>query len=30
MLTTGGDLGVQRLSPEFGDDEVFFQVKFFI
>ena len=24
MLTTGGDLGVQRLSPEFGDDEIFF------
>ena len=24
MLTTGGGLGVQRLSPEFGDDEPFF------
>jgi len=24
MLTSGGDLG--RLSPEFGDDEVFFRL----
>ena len=24
MLTTGGDLGVQRLSPDFGDDEICF------